>query len=154
MKILLSLILIILAVKIYSQEKQIETGFYIVEPHDSCIAGGMNHIVVFSSDTLCLQQNPVIKLKDMDLCIIDSTEINGDELYSLNIKLKDKSSKKFRQITEENVGKKLAIVIGNKVVMAPVLRDPITNGRMTVGGEKGTNIKDMGIILKRELGQQ
>jgi|GEM_PF-6590427 len=154
MKTFLFFLIIILAVNIFSQGKKIETGLYLVEPNAVCSGQDNNQSFIFNSDTLCLNQNPIITVKDIDTCIVDSIDIERKEGYSLNIKLKDNAAVMFKEYTAKNVGKRLAFVIDSKVVMAPVLRYPITTGRMTIGGEKGTEIRYMGIILKNEMGKQ
>jgi len=44
-------------------------------------------------------------------------------------------SKKFGRATSENVGKRLAIVLDNKVISAPVINEPITGGNGQISGD-------------------
>ena len=37
-------------------------------------------------------------------------------------------AKKFGRVTRKNVGKKLAIILDNKIISAPVIRDAILGG--------------------------
>ena len=43
-------------------------------------------------------------------------------------------SRKFAQATSENVGQPFAIVLDNKVISAPVIREPITGGSGQISG--------------------
>ena len=44
-------------------------------------------------------------------------------------------SKKFGRATSKNVGKRLAIVLDNKVISAPVINEPITGGNGQISGD-------------------
>ena len=153
MKTMLFFFIIILsASNIYSQVKDIETGLYLVLPHDSCTGKNNKHTIEFLSDTLCIAPEPVISVKDIESCMTDSLKLEGKKQYSLNIKLKESASLRFKEITTENVGKKLVFIIDNKVVMAPVIRDPITSGRLSIYDEYPV-IKELRMKLKQEMHQ-
>ena len=144
-------VLSLTVINIFPQAKILETGLYLVIPSDSCSGVNNKNFIGYLTDTLCLNPKPVITVKDFDLCTIDSTIYGGNEIYSLNIQLKKSAALEFKEITTRNVGKKIAVIVDNKVIMAPVIRDPITNGRMTVSGDKEENIKKMYKKIKREL---
>ena len=44
-------------------------------------------------------------------------------------------SKKFGRATSDNVGKRLAIILDNKIISAPVIREPILGGNGQISGE-------------------
>ena len=46
----------------------------------------------------------------------------------VNFKFNSSGARKFAQATSENVGQPFAIVLDNKVISAPVIREPITGG--------------------------
>ncbi len=50
------------------------------------------------------------------------------------IQFNDDGRKLFAEITKNNVGKSLAIVIDGQILMAPVIKDPIINGQATITG--------------------
>ena len=135
-------IIVISTVSIFAQSKSIQTGLYLISPKDSCIGKTNYHMIVYSSDTLCLAQKPVFKVKDIAFCDTATANLDGHELYVLNIALKDSAKLKLKEITEANVGKKMAMVIGGEVVMSAVIKDPVTTGRMTISGEKKQKIKE------------
>ena len=43
-------------------------------------------------------------------------------------------SKRFAKVTTENVGKKLAIILDNKIISAPQIREPIIGGNGQITG--------------------
>ena len=67
----------------------------------------------------------------------------------VNFKLDSFGAKKFAYATKNNVGRRLAIVIDNKVVSAPVIRDAITTGNGQISG--GFSVEDannLAIVLR------
>ena len=66
-------------------------------------------------------------------------------LLTFNAKGKDK----FAEVTKENVGRRLAIVLGGKVYMAPVIRQPIEHGQAEITGRfDGEEARRVTNILK------
>lgn len=45
-----------------------------------------------------------------------------------------RGARRFAHVTEENVGKPFAIVLDDKVISAPVIREPITGGSVQISG--------------------
>lgn len=45
-----------------------------------------------------------------------------------------RGTRRFAHITEENIGKPFAIVLDDKVISAPVIREPITGGSVQISG--------------------
>jgi len=75
-------------------------------------------------------------------------EIGGDSLENSRISFDSfrgrpvillqfnaEGTEKFAEITKRLTGRRLAIVLGGKVYMAPVIREPITNGSAKIEGE-------------------
>ena len=61
-------------------------------------------------------------------------------------------SQKFAKATSENVGKRLAIVLDNKVISAPSIRESITGGSGTIsGGFTFQEATDLALLLRSEL---
>jgi len=65
----------------------------------------------------------------------------------INIDLTDAGSKKLAAITADNVNKRLGFIIAGKLRMAPVVREPITGGKLQITGtftpEEAAEIVDM-----------
>lgn len=139
------------AIIIFPQSESIETGLYLNLPHDSCSGQNKEHTIVFNADTLCIESNPVINVNDIDSCITENANLDGNNLYVLNIKLKKSASSKFKETTEQNVGKIMVMVIDNEAVMAAVIRDPVTSGRLSISGMKIQKIDELKSKLQKEM---
>ncbi len=151
MKMLMMLIVVITsAASILPQSKNIETGLYLVAAKDSCSDQNKN-LVVYLSDTLCLMQKPVITKGDIEYCETVKSKLDNNEVYALNIKLNASAALKFKKVTEQNVGKMMAMIIDNKVVMAAVIRDPVTSGRLTISGQSEEETLRLGKMLEEEI---
>jgi preprotein translocase subunit SecD len=58
-------------------------------------------------------------------------------------------ARKFAQVTQENVGKPFAIVLDNKVISAPVIREPILGGSGQISGNFTVqSANDLAILLR------
>jgi preprotein translocase subunit SecD len=65
------------------------------------------------------------------------------------MELDSKGAKIFSKITEENVGKRLAIILDNNIYSAPVIREKIPNGSASITGSFTIDeARDLVIILK------
>ena len=152
-KMILLFILLFSSLNIFPQTRTIETGLYLVLSKDSCAGENDKNTIVYLSDTLCLEQKPIITVNDIDTYNTETANLDGNELYVLNIALKDSAKIKFKEVTTQNVGKRMALVIDQKVVMAAVIRDPVTTGRLTVSGEEKQKIKEWAEKLKEAMGK-
>tara|TARA_B100001564_G_scaffold75639_1_gene60436 strand:+ start:349 stop:1896 length:1548 start_codon:yes stop_codon:yes gene_type:complete len=58
-------------------------------------------------------------------------------------------AQKFGKVTTNNVGKKLAIVLDNKIISAPVIREAITGGSGTISGNFSfQEVTDLALLLR------
>jgi len=57
---------------------------------------------------------------------------DGEETWRVVILLLPSASAKFAEITEQNLGRKLAIVFRGKLLSAPVIRSPISSGHAVI----------------------
>ena len=53
----------------------------------------------------------------------------------VRLRLTTEGSKKFAKVTEENAGKRLAIVLDENVMSAPMIREPILSGQAEITGD-------------------
>ncbi len=67
----------------------------------------------------------------------------------VNFKLDGFGSKKFAYATKNNIGRRLAIIMDDKVVSAPVIRDAITTGNGQIsGGFSVEEANNLAIVLR------
>jgi preprotein translocase subunit SecD len=67
----------------------------------------------------------------------------------VSFKFNTSGARKFSQATLENVGQRFAIVLDNKVISAPVIREPITGGSGQISGSFTVqSANDLAILLR------
>ncbi len=68
---------------------------------------------------------------------------------SVSMRLDKKGARIFEKLTEENVNKRLAIVLDNKVITAPSIKEKIPNGEARITGNySAAEAHDLAIILR------
>ena len=90
----------------------------------------------------------------------NTTEIDGSSLVDANaiinnaeagvsFELDAVGARRFAEITRANIGKPFAIVLDNKVLSAPVIREPIQGGSGVISGGMTLNeAKDLALLLR------
>jgi preprotein translocase subunit SecD len=76
--------------------------------------------------------------KDTDLTgeyIVDARFSNENMSNAILFRFNKAGARKFAQITSENIGKSLAIAIDSKVIMAPIINEPIIGGNGSITGK-------------------
>ncbi|MCK5027335.1 MAG: hypothetical protein KAS07_02875, partial [Candidatus Pacebacteria bacterium] len=70
--------------------------------------------------------------------------------WEVPFELDKKGGRKFADVTGNNIGRRLAIILDGKLYMAPNIQSRIPNGRgvITLGGSTATEARDMAIVLK------
>jgi len=67
----------------------------------------------------------------------------------VGIEFDKKGARTFERLTEENVGKRLAIVLDDKVASAPVIQEKISGGQARITGQFSMDeAKDLAIVLR------
>ena len=72
---------------------------------------------------------------------------NGEPV--VNFRFNSSGARKFAEATQQNVGKPFAIVLDNKVISAPVIREPIIGGSGQISGSFTVQqANDLAILLR------
>ena len=83
---------------------------------------------------------------------ISDARVQIDSQYNepyVSLTFNSKGARIFERVTGENVGKRLAIVLDNKVYSAPVIRDRISGGRAQITGRfTMEEARDQAIVLR------
>ncbi|GGD87168.1 hypothetical protein GCM10011390_02320 [Aureimonas endophytica] len=67
----------------------------------------------------------------------------------VSFRLNSSGASKFAQVTQRNVGRPFAIVLDNKVISAPVIREPIIGGSGQISGNfTSQSANDLAILLR------
>ena len=77
-------------------------------------------------------QKPVL----LDQTAVESVGVRTDELghAQIEITLSDEGRKRFAEITRENVGGRLAIIIEGRLYCAPTIKTEIPGGKVEISG--------------------
>lgn len=67
--------------------------------------------------------------------IVSASVIMLREHPAVEVVFSEAGREQFAQLTEENVGKRLGMVIEGKLVCAPMIRAPITTGKAIIEGD-------------------
>ena len=108
-------------------------------------------------DFLQMQDNPAQKLavrKRVDVDGADLTDARagsnpqtGD--WVVNFTFNANGGRRFADITRANVNHRFAIVLDDKVISAPVIREPITGGRGQISGNfTAASASDLAVLLR------
>jgi SecD/SecF fusion protein len=69
--------------------------------------------------------------------------------WVVNFTLDAAGSKRFAEVTTQHVGEPLAIILDNKVISAPVIREPILGGRGEISGRfTAAEANDLAVLLR------
>ncbi len=88
-------------------------------------------------------------LTDAQATIASGAGLTRQGEWTVNMKLNDEGTKIFSRVTGANVNKRLGIVLDNKIVMAPNIKEKIPTGSASIEGNMGANeAKDLAIVLR------
>jgi SecD/SecF fusion protein len=69
--------------------------------------------------------------------------------WVVNFRFDSVGARKFAQVTQQNVGHRFAIVLDNKVITAPNIREPITGGSGQISGNfTAQDSSDLAVLLR------
>jgi len=97
------------------------------------------------SEWFLLDKVPVITGEDLKTAYVGVDELGQP---AVNFELKSESAKRFGEFTEKNIGRRLAIVLEDKVVSAPVIRSRISDRGQITGGFTTQEARDLALILR------
>lgn len=95
--------------------------------------------------TLRLEPEAII---DTDDVVDVREEVGSDGREALIIGLDESSAARFAEITERNIGRQAALVVGGKVVHTPTIREAISGGSIRVSKCSGLEISQMLSIIR------
>src|SRR5690606_22480568 len=81
--------------------------------------------------------------------LVDAQPSFQDGQPVVRFRFDNQGARRFGRATQENVGKPLAIVLDNKVISAPVIREPILGGEGIISGSFTTQgAQDLSLLLR------
>ncbi len=88
---------------------------------------------------------PVISGSDLKTAYMSKDEFGRP---AVGFELKSEAAGKFGEFTSKNIGKRLAIVLEDKVVSAPVIRSRISDRGQITGNFTPDEVRDLALILR------
>jgi preprotein translocase subunit SecD len=111
----------------------------IVLPGDRDVGGGPQQYVV---------QRRIAVAGDRLVDAQPNTDGRSGE-WIVNFTFDSLGARQFGDLTRENVGRNLAIVLDNRVISAPTIREPITGGRGQISGSfTAASASDLAVLLR------
>jgi preprotein translocase subunit SecD len=92
---------------------------------------------------------PILTIEQLDGAEIAADQTTGD--WMLTIHLNDKDSTTFEHWTADHTGQQLAVVIDDKVIVAPTIQEAIAGGDIQITGD--FTRKDVEVLLDRITGR-
>jgi len=106
---------------------------------------------------LPMQDNPQVKVAVRKRVEVDGADLTDARAgqnsqtgeWVVNFTFDSAGARRFADITRANVGKPFAIVLDNKVISAPVIREPIIGGRGQISGRfDARSATDLALLLR------
>ncbi|RMH07891.1 MAG: protein translocase subunit SecD [Aquificota bacterium] len=98
-----------------------------------------------NSEWFLVEKTPVITGADLKTAYTSTDEFG---MPAVAFELTDKGSQTFAKATEENIGRRLAIVLDKKVYSAPVIRSRISDKGQISGNFTQEEAKELAIVLR------
>lgn len=83
---------------------------------------------------LYYMREAVLSNEDVTGAKANSRVMNGSAVYFVEIKFTSEAAEKLSQITKDNLGRDLAIVVNDKVIASPKILQPILDGKCEIHG--------------------
>ena len=108
-----------------------------------------SELLTYESSEDKLSVNKRVILSGNNLISAKPSFDNQNNQSTVNISLDRAGSKKFARTTKNNVGKRLAIILDNKIISAPVINEPILNGNSVISGNfTFQSATDLSLLLR------
>jgi preprotein translocase subunit SecD len=85
-----------------------------------------NHEILYVEKTILLDQN------DLQDTSVVTSELSGAP--QIDITFTDEGRKHFAEVTRQNIGRRLAVIIGGQLYCAPVIQAELSGGRGVITG--------------------
>ena len=108
-----------------------------------------SELMFFEDDKAQLSINKRVIMSGDSLINAQPAFSNQTNETTVNFTLDRAGSKKFGRTTTEHVGKRLAIILDNKIISAPVIREPILGGNGQITGNfTFQSATDLALLLR------
>jgi preprotein translocase subunit SecD len=123
---------------------RVATGIYIVVPKSTAVFKDR-----ISGKNIYIANNPEIDVRNIEKVSSD-LDVNG--MPALNIKMDAAGKEKLTAFTARMKGRQTAIIVDNRLLMAPYIANPISGGQLSIrGGFSQEDINTLKHSLQREI---
>ena len=139
-KILMAMMLSFFSTPLYAQNENLEFHLDCFELASDCVEvpfqDGLEKTIKIKKDA-----EMVIQPSDIEESAVQTDQYGKDELA---MSFRSEAKEKFAKVTKENNRRRLVVLMGGKVVVAPIIQTPIPDGRLviTVGTRNGIKFLD------------
>jgi preprotein translocase subunit SecD len=85
----------------------------------------------------------------IEVATVESTLDKRTNEPVISLKMSEKSAQSFAQLTQENIGRLMQLRVDGKVIMSPVIREPILHGSLQISGRYSSKeAKDIADSIK------
>jgi protein-export membrane protein SecD len=108
-------------------------------------------------EILPMQDDPAQKIAIRSRVEVDGADLTSAQAgqdqqnggWVVNFAFNGQGARRFARVTTQNVGKPFAIVLDNKVISAPVIREPIIGGQGQISGNfDAQSATDLALLLR------
>lgn len=107
-------------------EKAIAADYEIASTHPLFFGATTDELYVLRKNAVLSGQHIVLAESDYD---------RHYNTYLVSITFDDEGARRFSEITAENIGRQLAIILDGKVISAPTIQERITGGKAIIAGQ-------------------
>ena len=123
--------------------------FHLVANGAEAASAGVRRLPMMDNAVVTV---PVLRHVDVDGAnLVDATPRPDQQTggWAVDFALDAVGARQFARISTRHVGERFAIVLDDKVISAPVIRDPIIGGRGLIsGGFDAEGAKDLAVLLR------
>lgn len=98
-------------------------------------------------DKIYLHSATVLTRQDI---VKAEVQTDDNQRYSILLTFSAKGAEKISQATEDNIGKRLAVVVDGKVITAPTIRTKIAASAIVTGRFKKTEAEQLAATMRSE----
>ncbi len=100
-------------------------GFYLAKAYD----------INYNLESFVLEDEPVLNISEVKSIIVEKNKYSIDNKPVIMVDFSKKGIDRLYDITKNNLNKPLAIVLGNKLISAPIIHSEIKGGRLIISGD-------------------
>jgi len=105
-------------------------AFHLVYPEGAPVEGALSLVNESTGETFQLHSEPFLTGGDVQLAAVE----RGDGAARVLVAFHPAGSRRLATVTADHVGDRIAIVVHGRLISAPIVRAPISEGRAVIDG--------------------